>query len=57
MWLANEGPLLITLFYAVYTGMNAVATWLLLTGQTHEDASPFAYRYACLWRGCRLRSP
>ena len=34
MWLANEGSVLITLFYAAYTGMNVIATWLLLTGRS-----------------------
>ena len=33
LWLANEGSVLITLFYAAYTGMNVIATWLLLTGR------------------------
>ena len=33
LWLANEGSVLITLFYAAYMGMNVIATWLLLTGR------------------------
>lgn len=34
LWLANEGSVLVGLFYLAYTGMNAVATWMLLTGKT-----------------------
>lgn len=34
LWLANEGSVLIALFYAAYTGMNGIATWLLLTGKS-----------------------
>lgn len=33
MWFANEGSLLISLFYWAYTGMNGIATWLLLSGK------------------------
>ncbi len=33
MLFAYEGSLLITLFYWAYTGMNALATWLLLSGR------------------------
>ncbi len=33
MLFAYEGYLLIALFYWAYTGMNAVATWLLLSGR------------------------
>jgi hypothetical protein len=33
MWFAQEGALLISLIYWAYTGMNAVATWLLLSGR------------------------
>ncbi|MFN0046861.1 MAG: hypothetical protein ACKVOS_10365 [Sphingorhabdus sp.] len=34
LWLANEGSVLVSLFYLAYTGMNAIATWMLLTGKT-----------------------
>ncbi|WP_373476733.1 hypothetical protein [Sphingorhabdus sp.] len=34
LWLANEGSMLVSLFYLAYTGMNAIATWMLLTGKT-----------------------
>lgn len=34
LWLANEGSVLGGLFYLAYTGMNAIATWMLLTGKT-----------------------
>lgn len=33
LWFANEGSILVTLIYAAYTGMNGVATWLLLSGK------------------------
>lgn len=33
MLFAHEGSWIIALFYCVYTGMNALATWLLLTGR------------------------
>jgi hypothetical protein len=33
MWFATEGAVLIVLVYGAYTGMNAVATWLLLSGK------------------------
>ncbi|MGB5078896.1 MAG: hypothetical protein WBO17_15560 [Sphingorhabdus sp.] len=33
MWFSNEGYALIAFFYWAYTGMNAVATWLLLSGR------------------------
>lgn len=33
LWFANEGSVLVTLIYGVYTGMNGVATWLLLSGK------------------------
>jgi hypothetical protein len=31
MWFAQEGVLWIALLYWAYTGMNAIATWLLLS--------------------------
>jgi hypothetical protein len=33
MWFAHEGWPLLALFYWAYTGMNAIATWLLLSGR------------------------
>jgi hypothetical protein len=33
MWFANESSLIISLFYWAYTGMNGIATWLLLSGR------------------------
>ena len=33
MWLAHQGSALVALFYAGYTGMNGIATWLLLSGK------------------------
>ena len=34
LWFANDGSLAVSLTYGVYTGINAVATWLLLSGRT-----------------------
>lgn len=34
MWLAHEGALAVSLLYAVYTAINGVATWWLLSGKT-----------------------
>ena len=34
LWFANEGSLAVSLTYGVYTGINAVATWMLLSGRT-----------------------
>jgi hypothetical protein len=33
MWLANEQSLAVSLFYATYTGINGVATWVLLSNK------------------------
>ena len=33
MVLAQQGAVLVVLLYAAYTGMNAIATWLLLSGR------------------------
>jgi hypothetical protein len=33
LWFAHEGSLAVSLTYSVYTGINAVATWLLLSGR------------------------
>jgi hypothetical protein len=33
MWFAQEGYTIIAFFYWAYTGMNALATWLLLSGR------------------------
>jgi hypothetical protein len=33
MWFAYEGSLFVALIYWGYTGMNALATWLLLSGR------------------------
>jgi hypothetical protein len=33
MWFAHEGAVLVALAYVGYTAMNAVATWLLLSGR------------------------
>ena len=34
LWFAHDGSLAVALTYGVYTGINAVATWLLLSGRT-----------------------
>lgn len=34
LWFANEGSLAVSLTYWAYTGINAIATWLLLSGRT-----------------------
>ncbi len=34
LWFANEGSLAVSLTYGVYKGINAVATWLLLSGRS-----------------------
>ncbi len=34
LWFANGGSWAVSLTYGVYTGINAVATWLLLSGRT-----------------------
>jgi hypothetical protein len=33
LWFAHDGSLAVALTYGVYTGINAVATWLLLSGR------------------------
>ena len=33
LWFAHEGSLPVSLTYSVYTGINAVTTWLLLSGR------------------------
>ena len=33
MVFAQEGSIWVTLFYWVYSGMNGIATWLLLSGR------------------------
>ena len=33
MFFAYEGPVIIAFIYWAYTGMNALATWLLLSGR------------------------
>jgi hypothetical protein len=33
MWFAYEGAAIIAFIYWVYTGMNALETWLLLSGR------------------------
>ena len=34
LWFANGGSWAVSLTYGVYTGINAVATWMLLSGRT-----------------------
>jgi hypothetical protein len=34
LWFANGGSWAVALTYGVYTGINAVATWMLLSGRT-----------------------
>lgn len=33
LWFAQEGSTVIVLVYWIYTGINGIATWLLLTGR------------------------
>jgi hypothetical protein len=33
LWFAHDGSLAVALTYGVYTGINAAATWLLLSGR------------------------
>lgn len=33
MWFAQDGPVIVAFIYWLYTGMNALATWLLLSGR------------------------
>lgn len=33
LWFANEGSMAVSLTYWAYTGINGIATWLLLSGK------------------------